>query len=120
MTSIRMLALAGAVVMGGVAASPLAAQERQERRDTIPAAYNPPPGMCRIWVDGVPAAQQPAPTDCSSAVKNRPANGRVIFGARVEESGKQPPFLRSFSEKDKQKEKEKERKPSPRIPSRRP
>jgi len=28
----------------------------------------------------VPAAQQPAPTDCASAVRNRPANGRVLFG----------------------------------------
>ncbi len=36
--------------------------------------------MCRIWLDGVPAAQQPAPTDCASAVRNRPAKGRVIFG----------------------------------------
>jgi hypothetical protein len=36
--------------------------------------------MCRIWLDDVPAAQQPAPTDCASAVRNRPAKGRVIFG----------------------------------------
>lgn len=36
--------------------------------------------MCRIWLDNVPAAQQPAPTDCASAVRNRPAKGRVIFG----------------------------------------
>jgi hypothetical protein len=36
--------------------------------------------MCRIWIDGVPAAQQPAPTDCASAVRNRPANARVLFG----------------------------------------
>jgi hypothetical protein len=40
----------------------------------------PPAGMCRIWLDDVPAAQQPAPTDCASAVRNRPAKGRVIFG----------------------------------------
>jgi hypothetical protein len=36
--------------------------------------------MCRIWLDGVPPGQQPAPTDCATAVRNRPANGRVIFG----------------------------------------
>jgi hypothetical protein len=36
--------------------------------------------MCRIWLNDVPAAQQPAPTDCASAVRNRPAKGRVIFG----------------------------------------
>lgn len=40
----------------------------------------PPAGMCRIWVDGVPADKQPAPTDCASALKNKPTNGRVIFG----------------------------------------
>jgi hypothetical protein len=36
--------------------------------------------MCRVWLDGVPAGQQPAPTDCAAAVRNRPANSRVIFG----------------------------------------
>jgi hypothetical protein len=36
--------------------------------------------MCRIWVEGVPADKQPAPTDCASALKNKPTNGRVIFG----------------------------------------
>jgi hypothetical protein len=53
-----------------------------ERGDSqpVPAAYRPPPGMCRIWLAGVPPTQQPAPTDCASAVRNRPNNGRVIFG----------------------------------------
>jgi hypothetical protein len=50
------------------------------RGKEIPAAERPPAGMCRIWLDGVPAAQQPAPTDCATAVRNRPAKGRVIFG----------------------------------------
>lgn len=36
--------------------------------------------MCRIWVTGVPADKQPAPTDCATALKNRPSNGRVVFG----------------------------------------
>ena len=54
-------------------------QEKQRERD-IPASARPPAGMCRIWLDDVPAAQQPAPTDCASAVRNRPAKGRVIFG----------------------------------------
>jgi hypothetical protein len=52
----------------------------QVRKDEIPATMRPPAGMCRIWLDDVPAAQQPAPTDCASAVRNRPAKGRVIFG----------------------------------------
>ncbi|MDX2182507.1 MAG: hypothetical protein SFW08_00855 [Gemmatimonadaceae bacterium] len=49
--------------------------------DSVPKGYEPPPGMCRVWVDGVPPDRQPAPTDCTTAVRNRPNNGRVIFGA---------------------------------------
>lgn len=56
-------------------------QQSQARRDPIvPPGFFPPAGMCRIWINDVPAAQQPAPTDCASAVRNRPANGRVLFG----------------------------------------
>ena len=56
-------------------------QTAQSRRDPIvPPGYSPPAGMCRIWIKGVPPGQQPAPTDCSSAVRNRPANGKVLFG----------------------------------------
>ena len=56
-------------------------QQQQSRRDqVVPPAFYPPAGMCRIWINQVPAAQQPAPTDCASAVRNRPANGRVLFG----------------------------------------
>jgi len=65
-------------------AAPLGAQgrgsEKKNPPETIPVAYRPPPGMCRIWIEGVPPAQQSAPTDCTSAVRNRPANARVIFG----------------------------------------
>lgn len=52
----------------------------RSRNDDIPASERPPAGMCRIWLNDVPAAQQPAPTDCATAVRNRPAKGRVIFG----------------------------------------
>lgn len=64
-------------------ASGAAAQQAKPPKDSakaIPAEARPPKGMCRVWIDGVPAAQQAAPTDCKSAVKNLPANGRVIFG----------------------------------------
>jgi hypothetical protein len=44
--------------------------------------------MCRVWINDVPAAQQPAATDCPTAVKNRPANGRVIFGDDYADSSK--------------------------------
>ena len=56
-------------------------QQSQQRRDQIvPPGFFPPAGMCRIWLNDVPAGQQPAPTDCASAVRNRPSNGRVLFG----------------------------------------
>jgi len=55
--------------------------QTQSRRDQIvPPAFFPPTGMCRIWLNDVPAGQQPAPTDCASAVRNRPTNGKVLFG----------------------------------------
>ena len=57
--------------------APLSAQGRETE---VPPGHRPPPGMCRIWLDGVPAGQQPAPTDCATAVRNRPSNGRVLFG----------------------------------------
>lgn len=63
-----------------VAATAAGAQGKTTKNDRIPPGLQPPPGMCRIWLDGVPAGQQPAPTDCATAVRNRPPNGRVIFG----------------------------------------
>ena len=65
-----------AVLVALLLASPAAAQNG----DSVPAGHRPPAGMCRIWIDGVPAGQQSAPTDCATAIRNRPANGRVIFG----------------------------------------
>ena len=55
-------------------------QQTQRRDQVIPPGFFPPAGMCRIWLNDVPASQQPAPTDCASAVRNRPANARVLFG----------------------------------------
>jgi len=55
-------------------------QQTQSRREVVPPGFFPPAGMCRIWINEVPPGQQPAPTDCTSAVRNRPANGRVLFG----------------------------------------
>lgn len=48
----------------------------------VPKEYVPPAGMCRIWLDAVPAAQQPAPTECSIAVRNKPPNGKVVYGPK--------------------------------------
>ena len=55
-------------------------KSKSQGKDDIPTNMRPPAGMCRVWLDDVPAAQQPAPTDCPTAVRNRPAKGRVIFG----------------------------------------
>ena len=63
-------------------ALPASAQSRDRGPDQVPPGHRPPPGMCRIWIDGVPPGQQPEPTDCATAVRERPAGGRVIFGDR--------------------------------------
>jgi hypothetical protein len=81
--------------------------QRQGGDDEVPKASRPPAGMCRIWLDKVPAKQQPAPTDCPTAVKNKPANGKVLFGDDYVEKGKKPdekelPFLKKFTD-DKRK-----------------
>ena len=72
----------------------------------IPKDFRPPPGMCRIWLDRVPPRQQPAPTTCPQAVRNRPPNGRVIFGddyVEGPEKGdkKDIPFLKKFGDDKK-------------------
>jgi hypothetical protein len=85
----RILATAvfGIVVSGAVAEAqrpvpvkPRPKPTQQSREQVVPPAFYPPAGMCRIWINEVPAGQQPAPTDCASAVRNRPANGKVLFG----------------------------------------
>lgn len=84
-----------ALVAGIVAAAaPARAWAQQPSKDSskkntnIPAGSRPPKGMCRIWISGVPAAQQPAATDCPTALKNRPANARVLFGDDYSDSSK--------------------------------
>jgi hypothetical protein len=59
-----------------VVAAPLNAQGK----DTVASEHRPPPGMCRIWLKDVPPSRQPEPTDCSTAIRRRPPNARVIFG----------------------------------------
>lgn len=70
-----------ALAPAGARAQTSSAPEGKPGKDAdVPPAYRPPPGMCRVWLAGVPPTQQPAPTDCASAVRNRPPNGRVLFG----------------------------------------
>ena len=75
----------------------------QQGGDDVPKASRPPAGMCRVWLDKVPARQQPAPTDCPTAVKNKPANAKVLFGDDYVEKGKKTedkdlPFLKKFND----------------------
>src|ERR671924_1701971 len=74
--------LIGAVLFLVGMALPVSAQSRDRGPDKVPPGHRPPPGMCRIWIDGVPPGQQPEPTDCATAVRERPAGARVIFGDR--------------------------------------
>src|SRR3954453_10912525 len=85
------------------------AQPKDSARRTAtagPADARPPKGMCRIWLDGVPAAQQPAATDCQTAIRNRPSNGRVIFGddapdsakGKAGDKNKPPPNIKGFTD----------------------
>lgn len=95
--TLSVVLLAGALALGIPAAL-----DAQARRDDIPPASRPPAGMCRIWLEGVPAAQQPAPTDCATAVRNRPAKARVIFGddyvARRRDGGsRETPPVKGFA-----------------------
>jgi hypothetical protein len=82
-----MFRLIGAVLLLVGMALPASAQSRDRGPDKVPAGHRPPPGMCRIWIDGVPPGQQPEPTDCATAVRERPAGARVIFGDRRGDDG---------------------------------
>lgn len=80
----RILTVSGLVLAAMIAWVPVGAQSASPAArpsvDSVPREYLPPANMCRIWLDGVPAAQQPAPTECSLAVRNKPPNGRVVYG----------------------------------------
>jgi hypothetical protein len=93
-----------ALVVSAFLAQPAAAQDKQaERSPDVPKDQRPPPGMCRIWIDGVPPNKQPASTDCPTAVKNRPRNGRVIFGDDYVKSDKRKPssLIKNFTDDGK-------------------
>ena len=111
MQLLKMLSTVLTFVAIAAAAAPVSAQQAASRDSVkkpsaIPAEARPPKGMCRIWLDGVPAAQQPAATDCPTALKNRPANGRVVFGDEFADSSKTkagdkpklPPTAKGFTE----------------------
>lgn len=76
--------LAASLTFAAPLAASLGAQERGEpAAPVVPSHLMPPTGKCRIWMEGVAPAQQPAPTDCQTALRQKPANGTVIFGPTV-------------------------------------
>jgi hypothetical protein len=47
----------------------------------VPPGHLPPPGQCRVWIDGRPPGQQPPPTDCATArAQAARYGGRVVYG----------------------------------------
>jgi hypothetical protein len=52
---------------------------------STPAALNvakghlPPPGMCRVWVQGRPTAKQPKSRDCAGIDETAPAGSWVLL-----------------------------------------
>jgi hypothetical protein len=100
------------LIVGFVAnAAPVMAQRASQKdsakknESAVPVESRPPKGMCRIWLDNVPAAQQPAVTDCTTAIKNRPSHGRVLFGddyadstkSKQGDKNKLPPGAKGFT-----------------------
>lgn len=89
-------------LMGSLAAVPAGAQQREDdsrQNGDIPKSHRPPPGMCRVWLDDVPPGQQPASTDCKSALRNKPAKARVIFGDDyVDKDKRRDPSLKGFKD----------------------
>ena len=61
--------------------------DRSRGYSRVPPGHLPPPGLCRIWIDGVPPGRQPRPTDCATAQRHRPANARVIYGGPRDRRG---------------------------------
>lgn len=71
-------------LIGAIATTPLAAQQRGGRHSAqgIPPGHLPPSGECRVWYDGRPPGHQPPPTSCREAerVAARDPRARVIYG----------------------------------------
>jgi hypothetical protein len=91
MTTIRvsLLLRASAVLLtsapAAVGAQTLVREAKPDTAVGVPRGMMPPSGKCRVWMDGVPATRQPAPTDCATALRQKPANARVIYGPNTVE-----------------------------------
>lgn len=45
----------------------------------VAKGHLPPPGMCRVWVQGRPTAKQPKPRDCAGIDETAPAGSWVLL-----------------------------------------
>jgi len=69
------------IATAGVATA-ATAQGRGRNATGYPPGFRPPPGMCRVWIQGVPPGHQPGVTDCITARASARYNSRVIYGDR--------------------------------------
>jgi hypothetical protein len=45
----------------------------------IPPGHLPPPGMCRVWIEGRPPGRQPKPRDCDRIDRSAPRGSLVLY-----------------------------------------
>ena len=70
--------------LSALLAGTAAAQGRGHGSSSYPPGFKPPPGMCRVWIQGVPPGRQPGVTDCVSARATALANSTVLYGDRTD------------------------------------
>jgi hypothetical protein len=88
MQKLRMAIMAGATLVAASAGA--GAQLRSTA--TIPAGYQPPAGMCRVWFNGVAPSRQPAPTDCATARARVTSNSFLVYGQGSSQQGNGGPW----------------------------
>ena len=71
-----------AMVAGLTLAASTVAGAQMRRTAVIPAGYQPPAGLCRVWYGGVAPSRQPAPTDCNTARSRVTANSFLVYGGQ--------------------------------------
>ena len=79
--------LAGVAMLAAAGTADAQGRGKSKSKD-VPPGHLPPPGMCRIWLDGVPPGRQPAPTSCADAERRAPRDARVIYGSSAARDGR--------------------------------
>jgi hypothetical protein len=88
MQNLRIAIMAGAAL---VAASAGAGAQMRSTAN-VPAGYQPPAGMCRVWFNGVAPSRQPAPTDCPTARARVTSNSFLVYGQGSSQQGNGGPW----------------------------